>query len=332
MELISQYLDIKSNMHNTQTLKIKCSFNEFHSQSGIDDGDYVLEFLEADLYWAAISVGKGNFQEIFSVQYYSKYEVQFRIDMVRAFLNLEEEYIKKSKAFYLLDPSEKGVINYFLGMIFSKLIASSGLNVVWLVHLDSYDKNLIEFTKENRKRPDFIGITNNDERIVLESKGWMTKRKDGISNALQQLRAVLSVEEEINILKVASILYEKDKELSLDVIDPAEKGLVKVFSGDSDYLKDYYARVFFLLLDSKETKVLDDCVFVTCKVKCDLLEVGLLRDVYEIIYQMFEGDNSEGYITEKIKKVIFEKEKSLSSIAKKGYLSVGLDGIYVKKL
>lgn len=332
MELTSLYLDVKSNMHNTQTLKIKCSFNEFHSQSGIDDGDYVLEFLQADLYWAAISVGKGSFQEIFNVQYYSKYEVQFRINMVRAFLNLEEEYIKRSKAFYLLDPSEKGVINYFLGMIFSKLIASSRLNVVWLVHLDSYDKNLIKSTEENRKKPDFIGITNNDERIVLESKGWMKKRKDGISNALQQLRAVLGVEGEINILKVASILYEKDKELFLDVIDPAEKGLIKVFAGHSDYLKDYYARIFFLLLDSKETKVLDDCVFVTCKVKCDFLEVGLLQDVYEIIYQMFEGDNREEYITEKIKKVIFEKENSLRNIAKKGNLSVGLDGIYVKKL
>gem|GEM_PF-5507666 len=291
MDLITHYMAL---VHNTQTSKIWCSFNDFYSQRGIGDGEFELEFLQDDLYRAALTVGKGSFDEVFRIPYYSKYEIEFRIDMVRAFLNLEGEHVKRSEAFYLLDPSEKGAINYFIGMIFSQLIATSRLNVIWLVHLDSYDKNQLEYTGENRKRPDFIGIRNDEERIVLESKGWMTKKNDGIRNALRQLRAVLSVEGEQNILKVASILYERSSQLYLDIIDPKEKGLIKIFAGKSDYLKDYYSRVFNLLQGSKETVVIDDCIFVIRKVNCKFLEIGLLKDVYDIINETVKNENNKG--------------------------------------
>lgn len=249
--------------------------------------------------------------------------------MISAFLNFEEAYIRKSENFYLLDPSEKGAINYFLGMVFSNLIATSRLDVVWLIHLDSYDKNLIAFTKNNRKKPDFIGITKDDDRIVLESKGWTNKNNNGISKALQQLHAVLSVEGDPNILKVASIFYEKGDNLHLEVIDPKEKGLIQVFANHSDYLRDYYARIFLLLKDSREMKKLGNCDFITNQLNCNLIEVGLLKEVFDIIYQ---NRNNNEYITENIKDAIFKKVRDLKQIDKENNISVGLDGTYLKIL
>lgn len=308
-------------------MKMPCEFKGFQYKSEFEDGIFDLEFLISDIIKAAITVGKGDFDTIFAARYFSKYELEFRISMLLAFLSFEEEYLRRSEAFCLLDPSEKGAINYFLGMVFSSLVSTLKLNVKWLIHLDSYDKTLIKF--KDRKKPDFIGITNDDNRIVLESKSWMIKRNEGVNNALQQLRAVLEVEGERNITKIASILYGKQN-LFLEVIDPKEREQLEVTSKNSDYLKDYYARIFTLLLDSNDILQIDNCVFITNSLNCGTVKVGLLHDVYEIIYQSIYRDVSRSYVTGKIREVLFKKEKELKAISMKNNFTVGLDGIIVK--
>lgn len=72
--------------------------------------------------WAAISVGKRQLSHLTLHGLYSLFEMAYRGAMI--FANLREGAdgnILRSSAYEGLDPSEKGAISYFIGVILAKL-------------------------------------------------------------------------------------------------------------------------------------------------------------------------------------------------------------------
>ena len=71
-----------------------------------------------DLLWAAITVGRPNRQFVFQHGAQSLYEALFRLSLVR--MALEEQgwggRLRRTDAARTLDPTEKGAVNYFLGL------------------------------------------------------------------------------------------------------------------------------------------------------------------------------------------------------------------------
>lgn len=332
-------------------MKINCNFIDFNARSGVTNGNEDFSFITEDLIRSAITVGKKSWEQVYITPYFSEREVLFRIEMIYAFLVMSksDDYLRKSENFYTMDPSEKGAINYFLGMIFSHLMSCWKFNVVWLVHLDSFDKSKIERNTKSRMKPDFIGITKENKKIVVEAKGWTDKKQERVEKAKQQLNAVLSVNNEKDILKIASVFYEKNKSLFLDIVDPEDKGLLEISSEKSDYLLDYYSRVYMLIKrngNSKET--INGCEFITCKISCETIKVGLLKSVYERI-DKYNDEYERKHRNKEYKKNIskdinrdlsasvFENQHSILEISKieiskTREISIGLDGIFVKSL
>ena len=112
----------------------------------------------SDLLWAALTVGRASWADVWRHGYSSGWEAIFRWSLVK--MALEERpwfpYLHATDAFKNMDPSERGAINYFLGMIVCKLFAAKLLDTPWLLHLDVYHSHLRPELR-NGSRPDLVG-------------------------------------------------------------------------------------------------------------------------------------------------------------------------------
>jgi hypothetical protein len=113
-----------------------------------------------DVLGAAVTLGRPNLHYVFRHGLASRYEAIFRFSLVR--MALEQRgpagrRLRRTGAFKSLDPTEKGAINYFLGMTFCKLFADKLLGTPWLLHLDVFRAQLNSKILTGRSRPDLVG-------------------------------------------------------------------------------------------------------------------------------------------------------------------------------
>ena len=75
--------------------------------------------------WAALTLGRPNLNFVFRHGQASQYEALFRLSLVRMALEQRPagSRLRRTSAFKALDPTEKGAVNYFVGMTFCKLFA-----------------------------------------------------------------------------------------------------------------------------------------------------------------------------------------------------------------
>ncbi len=111
----------------------------FAPGSSVANGYGVLVTSWDELLWAAVTVGRPNRQYVFRHGISSMYEALFRWSLVR--MALEQcrpaaYRLRRTTAAKTLDPSEKGAVNYFLGLAICKLFADKLLQAPWLMHLD----------------------------------------------------------------------------------------------------------------------------------------------------------------------------------------------------
>src|SRR5205085_8063152 len=91
----------------------------FPTGSSVTSGQAILDFSWGDLLRAAVTVGRPNRSAVVQHGVASEYEAIFRWSMVRMALEQvrpSASRLRRTNAFNTLDPSEKGAINYFLGI------------------------------------------------------------------------------------------------------------------------------------------------------------------------------------------------------------------------
>jgi len=125
----------------------------------VANGPGVLVTSWDELLWAAVTVGRPNRQYVFKNGLPSMYEALFRWSLVR--MALEQSgpgafRLRRTTAAKTLDPSEKGAVNYFLGLAICKLFADKLLRAPWLLHLDVFRPDL-NVVLAGRSRPDLVG-------------------------------------------------------------------------------------------------------------------------------------------------------------------------------
>ena len=126
-----------------------------------------------ELLWSALTVGRPNRQYVFRHGTASAYEALFRLSLVR--MTLEQSgptgtRLRRTAAARTLDPSEKGAVNYFLGLAICKLFANNLLNAPWLLHLDVF-RPMLNPVLTGRSRPDLVGQMLDGRWVALECKG-----------------------------------------------------------------------------------------------------------------------------------------------------------------
>lgn len=165
--------------------------------------------------------------------------------------------LKRTTAARTLDPSEKGAVNYFLGLAVCKLFASSLLSAPWLLHLDVFRPQLNSILT-GRSRPDLVGQTTGGDWLAFECKGRITPPgEEAKTNAKQQALRLISINGAAPSLHVGSIAYFKGDILNFfwrapeppkPVRNPIEQVRVEAATWGL-----YYAPVLQLLRSDHET-------------------------------------------------------------------------------
>ena len=135
------------------------------------------------------------------------YEAIFRWSLIKMALRTTDtrRFIYRTNAAMDLDPTEKGMVNYFLGMTLCKLFSSRLLNTPWVLY-HHVCRRLLNFQFIGRSRPDLIGVGEN-QMYVFECKGRTSRPANSLKNsAKHQVRSV-RVNGITFSLHVASIMY-----------------------------------------------------------------------------------------------------------------------------
>ena len=176
-----------------------------------------------DIVWAALTVGRPNRNAVFQYGNSSFYEAIFRLSLVR--MALEQlgpgaRRLRRTSAARALDPTEKGAVNYFIGMLMCKLFADKLLDAPWMLHLDVF-RPALNVVLSSRSRPDLIGQRISGEWVALESKGRISAPDTNAkTRAKQQAQRVVSVSGTVPQFHIGAITYLKGEALQFYWRDP----------------------------------------------------------------------------------------------------------------
>ncbi len=151
------------------TLQIEYESQDFPASYGIRSGTLVTSWNE--LLLAAITIGRPSAYHVFRHGPASFHEAIFRLALLRMAVEQDGQgSLRRTDAYAGLDPTEKGMVGYFLGMVLCKLFAMRLLQTPWLLHLDVFREQLAAVNL-GRSRPDLVGEDITGRWHAFESKG-----------------------------------------------------------------------------------------------------------------------------------------------------------------
>jgi hypothetical protein len=178
-----------------------------------------------DVLWAAITVGRPSLFHVFQYGEASQYEAIFRWSLVRMALQQRGARGQKpvrTDTFKQMDPTEKGAINYFLGILGCKLFASKLLDCPWTLHLDVFRTRVNARLLGGRSRPDMIA----QSATSLDWHSFECKGRASIpgprekQKAKAQAQRVVSVDGTPWALHIGAITFFRNNSLEFFGRDP----------------------------------------------------------------------------------------------------------------
>jgi hypothetical protein len=142
-----------------------------------------------------------------------------------------------------MDPTEKGSVNYFLGLVMCKLFATKLLNAPWCLHLDVWRDELDSVLLNGRSRADLVAQSASSGKWhAFECKGRAsvpgTPEKD---KAKEQAGRIVSVGGTVCTLHVGAITYFRGDVLKFYWRDPEPKHEPIEIPHPEDAWQTYYA-------------------------------------------------------------------------------------------
>lgn len=185
-------------------------------------GDHKLSVTWPELVWAAITVGKPGLAYLLSHGMHSVSDLIVRSHTVYANLCQNFTYFEKSSLYEDLDPTEKGAVSYFLGMMATKIICARLLDTPRVFHLSMLKSLGGSAVLRTKSQPDLIGLDRTGNWVVAEAKG----RTNGFSVAAMikaklQTRQLRRINGAYPALRVGIQAYFSP-ELNFAVSDPDE--------------------------------------------------------------------------------------------------------------
>lgn len=240
---------------------IKLEVESKNFPSDILKSGQVIEFTQAELCWASITMGRRNKAAVKGFPKYTSYETNFRWRMVQSALDFScpTGHLKNSPLFDDFDRTEKVCVNYFLGMVFAKLCAELLLDIPWLVHYSSMKNAGSLKSIPGMSSPDFLGLhPESGDWHVFEAKGRGSNQfKPALRTALEQARRNITVDNKPCKLRIGSVLYRDKKHQNLQFIweDPPNREEEICFvETDRNTWGNYYATAFHLQYMQSENR------------------------------------------------------------------------------
>jgi hypothetical protein len=246
------------------TLGIRYESEEFPPAS-LSNGNGLLAVTWDDILWAAITIGRPNLHYVFRNGDASLYEAVFRFSMVRMALQQRGpsgQRLVRTDALKSLDPTEKGAVNYFLGMVVCKVFAAKLLDTPWLLHLDIFGNQIGANVLRGRSRPDLIGQPSlSSQWHGFECKGRASPPLDKEkTKAKLQAQRLVSVGGTNCTLHVGAITYFRNDVLEFYWRDPppGEPTPILVPEPEGNAWREYYAPIAEILRFSRPPGTVSD--------------------------------------------------------------------------
>jgi len=270
-----------------------------------------------------MTIGKPGFSHIYRHRTYSFFEILNRCSSVSMNVNFTDLVgcLKLSSLYHDLDPSEKGMISYQLGMMVTKLCAHELLDTPWLVHLSWMEKqNRIKYPAQNRYKADLLGLSRITKRWSLyEAKGRSgVFSQNVLDGAKQQSQMSIMVDGQPKDLGVACGLFTRNY-FDFHWQDPPEddEEALQLKTTRKTWLA-YYSNVNALFgFQTRHPDMLKSLIGFSIDIRPEVLEfIHILEN---------SDDESWREFTPKFTDTIQKTEGDLEN-----YLFSGMDGITIK--
>jgi len=220
-----------------------------------------LQFTWDELLWAAVTIGRPNQHYVFQHGRASAFEALFRWSMVRMALEQSGPHgytLRRTDAFKALDPTEKGAVNYFLGMAICKLFAARLLDTPWLLHLDVFRAHLSPQLL-GRSRPDLVGEGHGTGGWhAFECKGRASAPGETEkAKAKAQAQRLISVQGTACTLHIGSIAYFHNDVLQFYWRDPPPReGRALDLPEIKDGWRHYYSPIVDVIRNARDRRLI----------------------------------------------------------------------------
>lgn len=229
-------------------LRIPYEATDFPRPSGLN-GYGNLRFTWAELLWATITVGKAQ-RDVLRQGRYSSADMLHRMACMYAYFDIRGGRLVRSPMYATLDPSEKAIASFYLGMAVAKLYAAKVLDVPWLMHISRYEATWAVKFGASAKRPDLFGCNAAGDWVVAEAKGRDRVTAALISKMQAQKSSVATINGVSPTHRYGSATRLEAGRLALRVVDPpARKDAQEVPIDPAAWLSDYYAPIVDLVVD-----------------------------------------------------------------------------------
>lgn len=293
------------------TLRIEHQSEAFPSVYAIRSGTLMTTWDE--LLWAAITIGRPSTYHVFRHGPASAHEAIFRLALVR--MAIQEGWygqLQRTDAFAALDPTEKGMVSYFLGMMLCKVFAGQLLRTPWLLHLDVFRNDLNPLVL-GRSRPDLIGQDYSGNWLAFESKGRSSTPTDrNKMKAKLQAQRLICVDNNSCSLHVGSFSFFRNEILEFYWRDPEPESMEPIELPKPEAEWRYYFEPALSLVSAEggstlaaEREMADVDVAIHPKIR-ELLERGDWLGAKRAATQLRELFSAEGYRPDGIRVVAGE--------------------------
>lgn len=274
-----------------------------------------------------------------------------KISMVETNLEVNDGYLVKSPATEYLDPSEKSVNSYYLGLIFTKLISMQEFDIDYFVHSTIFEQTYGKdaMSCNGRKKPSFIGYQKDaQEWSIWESTGRRDQAPKALDDAFNQVLAIKTVNDTPPSLAMACMTFFDTKHGELQgILRNAATGKKANISFDREqYLTLYYRHICEIFDESLRRKPFDSVIdYIDGYLEIELelfglnleneekdayqqrrrLKLGIPKDILGF-FQYHQGRSSEGTT---ISSIVDDFKLPIIDMQDENFF-MGRDGIYFR--
>jgi hypothetical protein len=272
----------------TTLLRIDYESEGFGVAAPVVNGSRALTTNWDELLKAALTVGRPSWQYVFRNGPSSFFEAIFRLSLVRMALEQRSptaRRLHRTPAARSMDPTERGAINYFIGMTVAKLFAARLLTAEWMLHFDVFRPATTRMLA-GRSRPDFVGQMANGNWVIMEAKGRASEpASDAKSKAKGQARRIISINGSRPALQIGAIAFLRREALTFYWNDPepepsAEGIAVEITASDWRY---YFGPTLGLVASQPDALQRMQSEPVLAHVEDADIRVGIRPDILRLV-------------------------------------------------
>lgn len=233
--------------------------------SGLEDflsKDTIMDFSSLELLHEAVTMSFPAGRLFPAYTRKRREEFYYKAALLEAALEEREEYLGKSSYIGFLDTVEKSAISYYMGMIFTKLIARRFFQADYLVHfhlLDQEDGNPF-FCGEGKRRVELLGYHRQTEQYSLwVSKGRSNNSLEALREGARQAAAIEKVNgQKPEAAAVCMTYYEKGFLTGKIQSAWGQGGKEEVTVSQKELYRAYYTPIRELLLEYYNREEMED--------------------------------------------------------------------------